>query len=34
MHLGTQLVAGTFLVVLMVIVHGLGIVVVTRLLRN
>lgn len=33
MHVGTQLVAGSFLVVLMIIVHGLGIVGVTRLLR-
>lgn len=33
MNLGTQLVAGTILVVLMIIVHGLGVVGVTRLLR-
>ena len=33
MHVGTQLVAGTFLVVLMIIVHGLGVVGVTKLLR-
>ncbi len=33
MQLGTQLVAGTFLVVLMIIVHGLGVVGVTKLLR-
>ena len=33
MHLGTQLVAGTLLVVLLIIVHGLGIVGVTKLLR-
>jgi hypothetical protein len=33
MHLGTQLLAGTFLVVVMTVVHGLGVVGVTRLLR-
>lgn len=33
MHLGTQFVAGSFLVVLMIIVHGLGVVGVTRLLQ-
>ena len=33
MHLGTQLVAGTFLVVIMTFVHGLGVVGVTKLLR-
>lgn len=33
MHLGTQFLAGTFLVVLMIIVHGLGVVGVTKLLR-
>ena len=33
MHLGTQLLAGTFLVIVMTIVHGLGVVGVTRLLR-
>lgn len=33
MHLGIQLLAGTFLVVLMTVVHGLGVVGITRLLR-
>jgi hypothetical protein len=33
MHVGTQLVAGSLLVVLMILVHGLGVVGVTRLLR-
>lgn len=33
MHVGTQIVAGSLLVVLMIIVHGLGVVGVTRLLR-
>ena len=33
MHLGTQFIAGSFLVVLMIIVHGLGVVGVTKLLR-
>src|SRR5687768_16847887 len=33
MHIGTQLIAGTFLVILMMIVHGLGVVGVTKLLR-
>lgn len=33
MHLGTQLLAGTLLVVLMTIVHGLDVVGVTKLLR-
>jgi hypothetical protein len=33
MHLGTQLVTGSLLIVLMVIVHGFGVVLVTKLLR-
>lgn len=33
MHVGTQLVAGSFLVGVMIVVHGLGVVGVTRLLR-
>lgn len=33
MHLGTQLLAALFLIVLMTLVHGLGVVLVTKLLR-
>jgi hypothetical protein len=33
MHLGTQLLAAAFLIVLMTVVHGLGVIGVTKLLR-